>query len=76
MALDAPAGPLTETCVEHGRALSKCEASDSGTGGCVALLSLFPLRPLTHDPPFELRVAWLERVAREALCHAEILFGI
>lgn len=84
---EAP-GPVTETCVEHVRSLSKCEASDSGTDGC-ALLSLLPLRalrPLTHvavDPTFELRAVRLERFVREALCdalcealcHAEILFG-
>lgn len=84
----AAPGPVTEVCVEHVRSLSKCEASDSGTEGCV-LLSLLPLRalrPLTHvavDPTLELRAVRLERFVREALCeapcealcHAEILLG-
>lgn len=72
-----PLSPVMETCVEPTRSLSKCEASDNGTEGC-PLLSLLPLRPLTHvavDPPFELRVGRLERVVREALFHAAILVG-
>lgn len=77
-ALEAP--PVTDTCVENLRSLSKCEASDSGTEGCL-LLSLLPLRPLTHvavDPPFELRVGRLARLARlvrDAWFHAAILLG-
>lgn len=80
--LEEAAAPVTETCVEPARSLSKWEASDSGTeGACVLMLSLLPLRPLTHvavDPTFELRGVELERVVREALCalcHAAILFG-
>jgi hypothetical protein len=51
--------------------------SDSGTEGC-ALLSLFPLRPLTHvavDPTLELRVVWVDLVVRVALFQALILLG-
>lgn len=89
--LEEAAAPVTETCVEPARSLSKWEASDSGTeGACVLLLSLLPLRLLTHvavdpsfelravDPTFELRAVELERVVREALCalcHAAILLG-
>lgn len=79
MALE-PLGPVMETCVEPTRSLSNCDASDSGTEGC-PLLSLLPLRPLTHvavDPTFELRAVRLERavrVVRVALFHAAILLG-
>lgn len=76
-ALDA-LGEVTETCVEHARSLSKCEASESGTEPGCGSLSLLPLRPLTHvavDPTFELRAVRLERVVREALFHAAILLG-
>lgn len=69
-------GELTETCVLKSRSPS-CAASDRGSEGC-AVLSLFPLRPLTHvavDPSLELRGVWLDMFVRVVSVHDLILLG-